>query len=112
MSPLALAYRFMEIFYESADPEQLSAILHEDLEFTGPFYRLDSARAYIDSLLVDPPREMSYRIIHAYQDAASACLIYQMEKPGISTPMAQQFTVKNGKIHQIRLIFDSGVFIK
>lgn len=110
MSPLALAYRFMEIFYESTDPEQLSAILHQDLEFTGPFYRFDRARAYIDSLLAAPPREMAYRIIHAYQDASSACLIYQMEKPGISIPMAQQFEIRNGKIRKILLIFDGGAF--
>lgn len=110
MKPLDLANQYMKIFFESGSVEPLSNILSDDFTFTGPFYQFHSARAYIDALKSDPPESMSYRIIESYENENSACLIYEFIKPGISTLMSQIFTISNGKISDIKLIFDASVF--
>ena len=82
----------------------------DDFSFSGPFYQFDSAEGYIESLQSDPPNGFQYEIIRSFEDESSACLIYRFSKPGVSTPMAQWFEMKDGKIRKILLIFDSGAF--
>jgi len=111
MTPLKLAQRYLDIFYGGGAIDDLRAILADDLSFRGPFYRFDSAAAYIDALKSDPPEASSYQILASYEYDNSACLIYQFSKQAITTPMAQTFELVDGKIARILLIFDSAVFI-
>ncbi len=110
MKPLQLALKYMEVFYSGGDMQALRPLLAEDFSFSGPFYTFESAEAYIDSLKADPPKEFEYEIIRSWEDDSSACLIYQFSKPGVSTPMAQMFQVKEGRISKILLVFDTGAF--
>ena len=110
MRPIDLANQYMDIFFGGGSPEQLHHICHPDMIFQGPFVQFNSAPAYIESLKNDPSREMSYQLLHSYEDESSACLIYQFNKGKLSTPMMQYFETNNGKISRILLIFDGRPF--
>ena len=110
MKPLELAHKYMALFYDGGSLDSLSQLLGENFSFTGPFHQFQSASEYIESLKSDPPIDMQYTILHAYEDESSACLVYQFSKNGISTPMAQTFEVSDGKISRILLVFDATVF--
>lgn len=110
MSPLDLALQYMEIVYSGRDFERLYRIVSADLIFQGPFFRADTAREYVESLIADPPDAFEYEILHAFESGESANLIYEFSKPGVLTPMSQLFDTIDGKIAHILLIFDSDAF--
>ena len=104
--PLELARRYMDIFYGDA-PLLLYDILDERLRFRGPMFQADSARDYIDALLAAPPDGLEYELLHEFETADTACLVYLMHKADRSIPMAQVFVTNNGRINSIELMFDS-----
>ena len=110
MSALDLAFRYMEIFFSGKELDRLQGILHDDLKFRGPLYQFNSAREYIASLQADPPIDCSYKIFHAFEKENVVNLLYNFEKPGISAIMSQLFEVRDSKIINIVLIFDSAAF--
>ena len=101
----------MEVFYGGESLDSLMSLFSQDFSFKGPYWEYNTAKEYIESLKSDPPCELAYKIINAYENDTSACLLYQFLKPGISTPMAQMFGVNNGKIARILLVFDTAAFI-
>jgi len=110
MKPLDLAKRYMENFYSGQKIDDLRSLLSDEFTFKGPFVECHSADEYIASLKCDPPRGCRYVVLHEFETESSACLIYQFSKPGINTPMAQVFSIRDGTISGIRLIFDARVF--
>lgn len=88
----------------------MESILAEDMKFVGPFFRGESAQEYLAGLRKNPPAGMAFEVLHAYEDASSACVVYRFEKEEVSTPMAQIFEVQASKISAITLIFDSKEF--
>ncbi len=110
MKPLELALKYMDIFYYEKDPSLLKDILHEDLIFSGPFFKFNSAKDYIDSLIESPPKDMSYKIIESFENNTSVCLVYVFKKGEIESTMSQLFKVNYGKISEIILIFDTKDF--
>ena len=107
MKPLELAMKYMDIFYTIGDMKLLKNILTDDFKFIGPYYQFDTSMDYINSLLEDPPINLSYKVVKTYEDDFSACIIYEFLKPGISVLMAQLFEIEGNKIKGIKLIFDS-----
>lgn len=110
MRPLEFANKYLEIFYSGKNIQDLSRLFSTDLKFNGPFYTFDTSEAYVNSLLSSPPKNFKYSILHSYENATSACIIYQFSKPGVTLPMTQFFEVKNEKISEILLIFDTAKF--
>jgi hypothetical protein len=110
VKPLKLALQFMEIFFSGEQMDRLRPLLADDFSFSGPLYQFDSTDAYINSLETDPPKGFEYEMIRSFEDESSACIIYQFTKPGVSTPMAQIFEVRKGKISKILLVFDTDAF--
>ena len=110
MTPLELALKYMEIFFSGKDFEELRHLFAEDFTFRGPLYEFNSAKDYVHSLKLDPPREFTYEIISSFEDSSSARLVYRFNKPGVSTLMAQLFEVSDDKISKIVLVFDTGAF--
>ena len=100
----------MEVFYGEEPIESLDGLFSEEFSFKGPFHEFNTSAEYIESLKLDPPVGLEYRIIEAYENEKSACLVYQFSKPGLSTIMSQIFEVSNGKISKIILVFDTGAF--
>jgi len=88
----------------------MRALFADDLVFEGPFHRSTTAEEYLDSLMEDPPREVSYVLEKTYQDDDSVCQVYIFSRPGVTTRMAQIFEIADGKICRIRLVFDSNAF--
>ncbi len=111
MKPLELANRYLEIFFSGKDISDLKHILAKDCKFIGSFYEFNSADAYIDSLMSDPPVNVNCKILNTFEINNSVCFIYEFSKPGIKTVMAQTFDVSQDKICSIRLIFDSASFL-
>lgn len=110
MAPLDAALKYMDIFYSGRELARLYEIMADELKFEGPFFHFDSARNYIESLRSDPPLGCEYKILHAFENGQTVNLIYQFSKPNISTPMSQLFKVRDGKITEVLLIFDTGQF--
>ncbi|MFQ5508804.1 MAG: nuclear transport factor 2 family protein [Leptospirillia bacterium] len=110
MSPLKLARRYMELVFAGDDMNALRDLITDDFIFRGPLYRYDSADEYIDAMRSNPLEGAGYTILQGFENDTAACLVYQFTKPGISTPMAQWFEVRGGRIQSVRLIFDSAPF--
>lgn len=110
MNALQLAYRYMDIFFSGEKLEKLIEILDGNLEFQGPLFQFSSAKAYIQALQKEPPVDCSYEIIDVYEKTSSVCLLYQFNKPGLSTLMAQHFEIYEDKIVKIFLVFDTSAF--
>jgi len=110
MRPRELVLRYMASFYGESPLTDLWSLLAEDFSFTGPLYEFDSAPAYIEALLSDPPGDARYRILETYENDHSVCLIYQFVKPGVQTTMVQIFETRGDKITRIRLIFNPALF--
>jgi hypothetical protein len=105
-----LALRHMKIIFDGKDPRNLNTLLHDQFTFRGPFYQFSNKHDYIQSFIENPPRDFQYRILHISEDHNSVCIIYEFEKRGMITPMAQLFRIKEERIHEILLIFDSRPF--
>ena len=108
--PLEIARQYMQIFYGGQSLDLLYELFAEDFSFIGPFYQFDSVHSYIESLKSDPPMGCDYKIIKAYEDDDSACLVYEFIKPGASTLMTQLFEINDEKITDIVLVFDTAAF--
>ncbi|MBL1213698.1 MAG: hypothetical protein D8M61_10165 [Ignavibacteriae bacterium] len=110
MNSIELAEEYLNIFFQTQNFDELRKILHQNLEFIGPYYKFNSAEDYINSLKENPPYDCSYDIISSTWNESSANVIYTFRKPGVETLMSQFFKIKNSKIIKIILIFDTAVF--
>jgi len=111
MKPMDLALKYMEIFYSGKNIDRLYQLFSDDFIFNGPLFKFDSAKGYVKSLMDDPPKGLTYKIIQTYESESSVCLVYEFSKPGIScVPMAQLFETRKNKISRILLIFDTQAF--
>lgn len=86
--------------------DNLATISSNKMIFEGPLFSCTSVAAYIDALKKDPLSNASYEIIKYYENDHSACVIFQFNKPGINTRMAQIFEFEGNKIQRISLIFN------
>lgn len=107
---LKLALNYMDIFFSGKNLDRLRLLLADEFFFVGPLYRYNSADDYIKALQSDPPREFEYKLIGSFGGDDSICLIFHFKKPGVSTPMAKVFEIKDKEISDILLIFDTGAF--
>lgn len=73
MEPLQRAHAYMEIFYSGEALHRLHGLL----------FQFDNATDYVDSLQTSPPLDYEFHIIHSYENADSACLVYGFNKPGV-----------------------------
>ena len=110
MSSRDSVMKYMEIFYSGQELERLHDVLADDLEFRGPMFRFDSSRDYVDSLLSDPPVGCSFQLLYSFEQGDWVNLIYKFSKGDISTNMSQLFKIRDNRITDITLIFDTGPF--
>ncbi|MDH5178952.1 MAG: nuclear transport factor 2 family protein [Gammaproteobacteria bacterium] len=110
MNSLQLAHAWLDCFYGKRPLMEMADLLADGLVFEGPLYQFDSKQAYLDSLRADPPVGLDYRILDEFVREDVVCIIYQFIKPGMTTTMAQTFSVVDDKITAIRLVFDSRPF--
>lgn len=110
MKPLELALKYLEIFFSGGNLDELKNLFADNLSFIGPLYKFSTADNYINSLKENPSKGMKCEIIRSFENENSACVVYQLQKENVSTPMAQLFDTENGKLNKIVLIFDSKDF--
>ena len=79
MTHSEVALEFLRCFC-AGDIGALTALLTEDLRFSGPLYRFDSRKAYLDCLAADPPRPCRYRVLNVTEDGDSVSIFYDYEK--------------------------------
>ena len=111
MSSWDVALKYMDIFYSGRDLERFREVLATDCTFKGPWYSCDSAQAYVNSLLADPPVRCTFKVGKLFEQGPSVNLICEFSKHNILTVMSQYSEVQNEKITNILLIFDTGAFI-
>jgi len=107
MKPLRIAVKFLDTYYNEADPELLREFVHPEFTYEGPGLFLTTADDYIESTRQDPPQDVKYKIVKSFSDESSVCLVYEFKKPGIRTTMVLLFDIENGKISRIRHVYDS-----
>jgi len=90
--------------------QDLAKMIHDDFTFNGPFISFDSKDGYLSSLSDDAPRNYAVEILSSFAEGEEVALFYDFSKPGVSTPMAQYFKFRDGKICATLLIFDTRVF--
>ena len=95
--------------FNKKDYKALDKLLAKDLSFRGPLYTFENSKDYIKALKSDPPKDFEYKIIGAYEDYSSSCIIYEYTKGGVTVSMSQIFEIENDKIQSIQLIYDTGV---
>jgi hypothetical protein len=112
MSPAELAKIYLMSFFGEKPLEDMRSILNEDLKFTGPFYKYNTADDYIQSLKENMPIDaVSYRILQEFENENTCCIAYQSNNQGADETMAQLFEVNENKITRIRLLFDASKFL-
>ena len=100
-----LALAFVERFC-SGDVDGLEALLHPELEFTGPLFRFDSRRDYLDCLRADPPQPGGCRVLAVSADPEAAAVFYEYQRTNGALAVAQWFRIDGGRIRETRLVFD------
>lgn len=119
MNPMDLALRYLEIFYSGHGLDRLAELFLPALQFEGPLFTFTSAEAYIAALQQDPPRAMTYQILHTFAVGNKVCIIYTLTKhptgsptlnAALQTPLAQIFETDGTHITRILLIFDTKGF--
>lgn len=86
----------------------LSGLLHPDLKFKGPRNTLDTATDYITAIVRLGVIIVRNDIKRIFTDGDEACVIYDFvtDTPVGIIPTVEWFTIKEGKITSIHLIFD------
>lgn len=81
-----------------------------DFRLIGPLYQFESRDEYIKSLQHDPPEPSSYEILEIAESEDGVSVFYVYEKPSGKLMIAQFFKLKEGKIWEVLLVFDTNNF--
>jgi ketosteroid isomerase-like protein len=94
--------------WSSGDLVTTRALLHDDVEFTGPLGRTTGADAYIDGIqamikIIDRADQRE-----VFGDTDNVCIIYDLvtHTPPARIPTAGWYRVRDGKILSVRAFFD------
>ena len=108
-TPSAIAVAFTEA-WTHGDMETAATYVADDVVFDGPLGHVDGKAAYIESLnrLSRSMDVTGVHILAAHGDDAQALIMYELTtvQYGVLT-CAKLFTIRDGKIAQDRLTFDS-----
>ena len=104
-----IAETFLEVFKSGAKDAFLN-ILHPDFHFKGPWLETHSADEYIIAFAEDTSVN-EIRILKIFETEKEVCIIYELVKETLTTPVMQTFLIDAGRIRESLLIFDTGVFL-
>lgn len=97
----------------SFDPEGLSAVLAEDLDFEGPIAgkRRGSAgfamglKRFVEGL------RAPIRMLHQVDSGSQAAALYDADLPEGTMRFAEFFEVENGRIQSLKLLYDATQYL-
>jgi len=106
-SPKAVSLAYLEAF-EQQQFERVSALLHPDLEFTGPGGSSHTAQDYITALRRLSPVLLRNDVKKTFVDGNDVCVIYDFvtDTAAGALPSVEWHAVEDGRIRSIRLVFD------
>ena len=104
-----VALEFLKHFCAS-DVDALGPLLGDDLQFTGPLLKCRSRDAYLEALRSTPPEPASYRIVSMTDSEDSVAVFYDYEKPSGTLAVAQLLRIKDQRITEMFLVFDTKGF--
>ena len=104
-----IAINFLECFC-SGDIQGLATLLADDFQLTGPLYKFSSKDAYLESLADGPPEKCEYRVLSIMGSGDSVSIYYNYQKQAGAITIAQLFQLRNNKISEMLLVFDSSGF--
>jgi ketosteroid isomerase-like protein len=93
------------------DYDEARTLLHDDLDFAGPFDTFDRADDFIAAIRALAPVVKDVEVRKTFVDGADVCLIFDMVTHGAGTqPIAEWYAVRDGKIASLRVFFDARPF--
>jgi ketosteroid isomerase-like protein len=95
--------------WTSGDVKKARAYLADDLDFQGSIETYSRADDFISSLAMFQKMLQKVNLIQSFFSESGAALLYDCEtmSPAGVIRTAEFFTVKDGKIKSIRLVFDA-----
>jgi ketosteroid isomerase-like protein len=97
--------------WTSKDFETARSLLHDDLSFTGPFEKLDSADALMESIKGLAQVVTGAERRGVIEQGDQACVIYDLHTAPVPTaPVAEWYMVRDGKIASMEAFFDARPF--
>lgn len=107
MSPVAIASAFTEA-WTSKDLERAASYVAEDAVFDGPLGHAEGKQEYMEGISRLAAIVTGLNILAAFGNNTQALIMYELttEQYGVLT-CAKLFTIRDGKIAQDRLTFDS-----
>ena len=93
------------------DYEEARGLLHDDLDFAGPFDTFDRADDFLEAIRALAPVVKDVEVRKTFVDGEDVCLIFDMVTHGAGTqPIAEWYAVRDGKIASLRVFFDARPF--
>jgi hypothetical protein len=107
MKPVDVATAFTEA-WTSHDMDRATKYVGEDVIFDGPMGHTTGLKAYVEGLTGLSKEVKDFRMIAAFGDDEQALVMYDLITKSYGTlTCAKRLIVKDGKIHDDKLTFDS-----
>jgi len=110
MTKREIALEYLRCFCE-ASIDGIESLLAPGLKFTGTLGEYQSAAHYLDALRSDPPQNASCTILSITEADDSVAVFYDYHRPDRVITVAQLFTVRGQRIHEMRVVFDARGFV-
>ncbi len=112
-SALATAERYLAAF-STGDIDTISSLVSDDIVFEGPMAHFEGREPFMQAMTgLAKTWKSDHKRIRAIENGDSAALLYDfvMTEPIKQTVrMTEWYRVRNGKIDEIRLLFDTAKF--
>ena len=105
MTNQEVAQKYLEYFC-AGKIDDVASLLAPNLTFTGTLQTFGTAAEYITSLKDDPPGQCDFNILSITESNDSVAIFYEYIKPEGVVQISQLFTIADGRIKEILLIFD------
>jgi ketosteroid isomerase-like protein len=98
--------------WQAHDYDSVRTLLHDDLDFRGPFDTFDNADAFIEAIRALAPIVKDVEMRKTFSDGDDVCLLFDMvtNTPAGTQPIAEWHHVRGGKIASLRAYFDARPF--
>ena len=109
MTNQEIAKKYLGCFC-SGDIDAIEPLLAPNLSFIGTLHTYCSSAEYLDSLEKDPPERCEHKVLSVTENDDSVAVFYEYQKSDGPLLVAQLFKIKNQKIQEVILVFDSRGF--
>ncbi len=105
----AIAKAFFKA-WTTKDFDKARSLLHDDVSFAGPIDSFNDADTYIGALQGLSQIVTGAEEEKVFADGNDVCVIYTLETKVTTSPTAEWYHLRNGKISAVRVFFDARPF--